>query len=216
MDPASIWANMHSKWLCANANPEALKLAVVYPNIGLDETCRTRISFYTQSDPTWLQFLLKQTLVISEFGAITDLTHLIETATQDTRTLSNNCSPMAGQTPTVNEGAPLREAASIVNAAPVALLLQDTRVHPNPSFRLIKTIHFRRQTRHAHRRSCGNYFLADPRTDLSLPNWSMLVRAVHDRASWDCKTSMPVWIQRQTRALRCVLHVRFRIHMRSL
>ncbi|TPX73072.1 hypothetical protein CcCBS67573_g05649 [Chytriomyces confervae] len=169
-------------FLCANANPEALKLAVVHPNMAWTKPVAQHLFLHTitgnRSD--MLEFLLQQTLVIPEFGASADLTHLIESAAQFghvdlvRKLLSDDRSD-----PSINDGASLREASSTGNVALTALLLQDTRVHPNPSSPLIKPAIFE-ATRHGHEHVV-KILLADPRTNPSLPNWSTLVRAVHDR-----------------------------------
>ncbi|KAI8832146.1 hypothetical protein BJ741DRAFT_615505 [Chytriomyces cf. hyalinus JEL632] len=169
-------------FLCANACPEALKLSVVHPNMAWTKPVAQHFFLHTitgnRSD--MLEFLLKQTLVVPEFGASADLTHLIESATQFGHVdLVRQLLSDGRSDPSINDGAPLREAASTGNIDLVALLLQDTRVHPNPSWQLIKPAIFE-ATRHGHEHVV-KMLLADPRTDPSLPNWSTLVRAVHDR-----------------------------------
>ncbi|KAJ3233676.1 hypothetical protein HDU81_002061 [Chytriomyces hyalinus] len=169
-------------FLCANGSPEALQLTVIHPNMAWTKPIAQHLFLHTIIGNTsdMLEFLLKQTLVIPEFGANADLTHLIETATQFGHVeLVRQLLVDGRPDPSINDGAPLREAASAGNMALVALLLQDPRVHPNPSSQLIKPAIFE-ATRNGHEHVV-KLLLADPRTDPSLTNWSTLIRAVHDR-----------------------------------
>ncbi|KAJ3224723.1 hypothetical protein HDU81_008371 [Chytriomyces hyalinus] len=168
--------------LCSNANAEALKLAVTHPNM-VWTLATARLLFLhaiAGNKPEILEFLLTQTRLVPKFGAAAYLGPLIETATQfGHAALVKQLLSDGRSDPTINDGAPLRKACSSGNIEIVALLLLDSRVHPNPTSPSTKPAIVEAASR-GHD-AIVKLLLADARTDPSLPNWSALEQAVQDR-----------------------------------
>ncbi|KAJ3381927.1 hypothetical protein HDU80_001663 [Chytriomyces hyalinus] len=168
--------------LCSNASADALKLAVTHPNM-VWTLATARLLFLhaiAGNRPDILKYLLTQTRMIPKFGATAYLGPLIETATQfGHASLVQQLLSDGRSDPTINDGAPLRKAASSGNAAIVTMLLLDARVHPNPISSTTKPAIVEAACR-GHEQIV-KLLLADPRTDPNLPYWSALELAVRDR-----------------------------------
>ncbi|KAI8832147.1 hypothetical protein BJ741DRAFT_294271 [Chytriomyces cf. hyalinus JEL632] len=135
--------------LCSNAHSDPLRLTRTHPNTIPDCFTSTNITLFLER--------------ATQFGYMSLVRWLLEDGRAD---------------PTVNDGAPLRNACALGDTALVHLLLQDPRVYVNQCSNERRPA-ICEATRHGH---CHivKMLLADPRTDLNLPSWSsVLVQAVH-------------------------------------